>query len=65
MFKCDACGRTTRPNEKCKQVTIRERKVVYNNGSEGHEIVEEQSMCSRCARIYESYYQRKLKEERC
>jgi len=56
MFNCESCGRVTRSNEKCEQIITKERLVIYNDGSEGHEIVEEASMCPRCAKTYKQYY---------
>lgn len=54
MFKCDECGRTTRPREPRTMVVAEKRDKTYvdraGNISEGWEIVSEKALCPRCAR---------------
>lgn len=55
MFKCEDCGRQTKPGEKMTRVPIEYRRVVYKNKlgskvktSEGVEIVREINVCPTC-----------------
>jgi len=51
MFRCAKCGRTTVPNEKATHVTTETRKVKYECGSTGTEIVKEVLVCQQCAMV--------------
>jgi hypothetical protein len=58
MFRCDACGNSTRPREKMHKRVIAERPRVYEGVPDeegnpryhtGSEIVSEVRECTRCA----------------
>lgn len=57
MFRCEMCGKTTRPGEKQTKKIIAERERTYhyidNKGrkqmSKGKEITKEINICEKCA----------------
>ena len=66
MFKCNNCGKSSKPGERPIKRTVESREVVYNNrvkkvddddavtirefDTNGHEIVKEVSICAKCAK---------------
>lgn len=56
MFKCEICGKITKPGDKQHKKVIETRKKIYHNPdkyghdiiSEGDEIVKEISVCEKC-----------------
>ena len=57
MFRCDKCGKVTKPREKQTKKVIKERDKVYFNGykqTTGKEIVKEINFCEKCAKEEEN-----------
>ena len=53
MFKCDKCGKITKPREKQTKKVVEKRDKIYTNGdkeSTGKEIVKEINLCEECAK---------------
>lgn len=58
MFKCELCGKTTKPGEKQIKKIVAKRDVKYSNIlpngkekiSDGYEIVKEINICEECAK---------------
>lgn len=61
MFRCESCGKTTNPGEKCHKFVVKTRPKRYKNTikkgkkvevieSHGTEIVQEINMCDDCHR---------------
>lgn len=48
MYRCESCGKISKPNEKCFKKIIKKRKRVYDNGSVGWEIEKEINVCINC-----------------
>lgn len=48
MFRCERCGRVSKPHDKQHRVVVEERAVTYKDGSSGHEIVRELRVCGEC-----------------
>lgn len=57
MFRCDKCGKNSKPREKCNIVPVKFRTKHYPvsssqakpEGTTGQEIVKERKLCSECA----------------
>lgn len=52
MFRCDGCGKNTRPGEKCTVISTKFRRVRYvlhNREVEGTEIAKEGQFCTTCS----------------
>jgi len=48
MFKCESCKETQPPKIKPHRVVLQKRKVTYNNGGRGWEIIKEANICDEC-----------------
>ena len=48
MYKCDICGKDSKPNEKCNIVPVITRAKQYPNGAQGYETVQEKKICNNC-----------------
>lgn len=56
MYRCERCGKVTKPREKQNKKIIKTRKKIYHNKDkygketvkEGYEIVKEINICDKC-----------------
>ncbi len=48
MYKCQECGKQSKPTEQQYHKVIEQRSVIYQNSTHGKEIVKEIHVCEEC-----------------